>query len=195
MWNKFYPGILEFCADIDFEKVDYTTVREVKDQKMITQRWPLTEKEIKQSNGNDYHKDDLLEAYIQLASDQTQGFGWMSNRSVNWYNMIEYYPCLKNMLNGTEPYAIPYLTKPEDADGLAQPMDIKDDTYFIKVYNLKRRTEYVVDFYNTLTGKKIGSRIEKTNGKGIMKMHAPEMKFMDDPDIGFKFLESGKTWK
>lgn len=195
MWGKFYPGILSFTADIDFEKVDYTAIKEVKGQQMIAQRWPLSEKEIKQSNGKDYHKDDLLEAYIQLASDQSQGFGWMSNRSVNWYNMTEYYPCLKNMLNGTEPYAIPYLTKPEDADAMENPIDIKDDTYFIKVYNLKRRTQYTVDFYSTSSGKKITSKTEKTNGKGIMKMHAPEMKFLVDPDVGFKFIESGQSWR
>lgn len=195
MWENYFPGILKFTADIDFEKVDYTTVVEIKDQQMIAQRWPLTDKEINKSNERPYKKDDLLEAYTQVAATQDQAFGWMSNRSIHWYNMKEEYPCLSSLVNGTDPYAIPYLYKPKDDDVPERPIDVKEDFHFIKVYHLLKRREYTIEFYNTLTGEKIATQIDRTNGKGILKVNAPDMKVDENPDVAYKIFLSGTTWK
>jgi hypothetical protein len=195
MWKRYFPGLLKFASDIDFEKVDYTTVREIRDMQMIAQRWPLTEKDIKRSREKDYQKNDLLEAYIQVSSDHTQGFGWMSNRSVNWPNMVEEYPCLKNLVEGTSPYSIPYLVKPEDDDHCDRPLDIKARSQFIKIYGLKKRTTYSLLFYSTVSGNVKHTVELKTNGKGVLKVEAPEMNYKIDPDLGFKFLELGRKWQ
>lgn len=194
MWKKYFPGLLKFTSDIDFENVDYTVVRMIKDVPMIAQRWPLTEKEIRRASEKDYHKDDLLEAYIQVSADQVQGFGWMSNRSVNWPNLIEEYPCIKDLVQGTGLYSKPYLVLPEDNDVPDKPLDIAAESQFIKIYGLKKRTEYLVKFFNTETGKEKGSIEVKTNGKGVLKMPSPEMNYKTDPDIAFKFLERGRSW-
>jgi hypothetical protein len=145
MWKKFYPAILKFTENIDFEKVDYTAVRDVKGTPVIAQRWPLTEKEIKQSTNSAYGKDDLVEAYIQVSSDQSQGYGWMSNRSVNWYNMVDEYPCLKSLLEGSSPYHQAYISKPVEDDLAEDPIDIDADTYFIKDSDIDATVDQMVD--------------------------------------------------
>jgi hypothetical protein len=195
MWKKFYPAILKFTENIDFEKVDYTAVRDVKGTPVIAQRWPLTEKEIKQSTNSAYGKDDLVEAYIQVSSDQSQGYGWMSNRSVNWYNMVDEYPCLKSLLEGSSPYHQAYISKPVEDDLAEDPIDIDADTYFIKVYGLKKRVGYKVNFYSTITGNLLSTQELKSNGKGVLKVFAPQMNHKSDPDVAFKIIESGLSWK
>jgi hypothetical protein len=195
MWSNYFPGLIKFTSNIDFEKVDYTTVRMIKDQPVIAQRWPLSEKEIKKAQDKMYRKDDLLEAYIQVSSDQIQGFGWMSNRSVNWPNLVEEYPCLKDLVKGTGPYSMPYLVVPEEDDVAEKPIDIEAESQFIKIYGLKKRTTYKVTFYNTESGNEKGSVYVKSNGKGVLKLLSPEMNYKIDPDVAFKFIEEGQTWK
>lgn len=195
MWAKYFPAVINFASSIDFEAVDYTTVREIKGIDMIAQRWPTTEKEIKRSNSKPYKKDDLLEAYTQVSSDQAQAFGWMTNRSVHWYNMKEEYPCLNKLVNGTEPYSIPYLYPPMDDDKPETPLDIPEDTYYIKVFHLLKRTKYEIQFYNTLNGTILTTQIARSNGNGILKIYAPDLKVKDNPDVAYKILVSGATWK
>lgn len=195
MWKRYFPGVLKFSSGIDFEKVDYTTVVEIKGKMMIAQRWPLTEKEINKSNDRPYKKDDLLEAYTQVSSTQDQAFGWMSNRSIHWYNMKDEYPCLNSLVNGTDPYAIPYLYEPKDDDIPEKPIDVREDFHFIKVYHLLKRREYRIDFYNTLTGEIFASHTERSNGKGVLKVSAPEMKVLENPDVAYKIVLNGTTWR
>ncbi|MFN6013836.1 MAG: hypothetical protein ACK47F_04010 [Flavobacteriales bacterium] len=194
MWKKFFPSLMKFAADIDFEKINYTEVRLIKDIPMIAQRWPLTEKEIRKANDKNYRKDDLLEAYIQVSADQAQGFGWMMNRSVNWPNLVEEYPCIQDLVEGKGLYSKPYLVKPEDDDIPDLPIDIASESQFIKIYGLKKRTEYQVRFFSTITGLQQGSVQVKTNGKGILKLLSPAMNHQNDPDLAFKFLELGRLW-
>ena len=195
MWEKYYPGILKFTEDIDFENINYTKIREVKGQQMIAQRWPLTEKEINNSNYKNYRKNDLLEAYTQVSSTQDQAFGWMSNRSVNWFNLKDDYPCLNSLLNGTEPYAIPYLYPPKDDDLTEKPIDIQEDYYFIKVYNLLKSTDYEIQFYNTVSGEKLETKTVRSNFKGVLKVRSPEMSYLINPDVAYKIIIAGSRWK
>ena len=89
LWKEIYPPIRKFIKDIDFETNNYDTIRKFKHKPIIAQRWPETTRKIERSNGRRYRKSDLLEAYTQVASDGKKGFGWISNRSVNWPNMIK----------------------------------------------------------------------------------------------------------
>jgi hypothetical protein len=195
MWSRYFPGILKFTSSIDFEKVNYTEVVEVKEKQMIAQRWPLTDKEVNRSNNRPYKKDDLLEAYTQVASTKDQAFGWMSNRSVHWYNMKDIYPCLNSLVNGTDPYAIPYLYEPKDDDIPDKPLDIDEGSHFIKVYSLLKRKDYEIHFYNTLTGEKIATYSDKTNGKGTLKVSSPKMTVSENPDVAYKIVLSGTVWR
>lgn len=194
-WLKYYKGIIAFFEGIDFEKVNYTNINKQKGKQFIAQRWPFTEKEINRSNKRNYSKDDMLEAHTQTASDGSQAFGWMSNRSVNWMNLINDLPVLKQMLNGELPYSKKYLYLPKDDDKVTKSIDLEGDKYFIKVYFLQRKSEYMIDFYNTISGQKIASDSLKSNSKGEVKIFAPEMKWIENPDIAFKLYLKDSTFK
>lgn len=195
MWRKYYLPLMEFMRDIDYESVNYSKIRTVNGRPVIAQRWPLTDKKIRQSTASFYRKDDLLEAYMQVSEDKSQGFGWMQNRSVHWYNLVDEYPCLKSMLNGTDPYHVPYIAKPQEDDLQDRPIDIPEETYYIRMLGLKKRCVYSVSFRSTSTGKPYSIQNHKTNRKGELKIYAPKMDHVTDPDIAFKVLEFGKTWR
>ena len=195
MWGKYYLPLHEFMSTIDYETVNYSSIRTINGRPVIAQRWPLTDKKIRRSTASMYRKDDLLEAYMQVSEDRSQGFGWMQNRSAHWYNLIEEYPCLKSMLNGTNPYHISYIAKPEDDDLQEKPIDIPEDTYFVEMLGLKKRCLYTINFYDTNVGKPGPVKTVKTNRKGVLKIYAPVMNHKIDPDIAFKVLEYGKSWR
>ena len=186
MWMKYFNGINTFVSDIDFEKVNFNVVRETKGNFSIAQRWPLTEEEINRSNSKPYRKSDLLEAYTQVSESGDQAFGWMSNRSFHPYNLLETYPCLAALYNGTEPFSIPYLYPPKDDDLSNKPIEIGEGDCFVKVFHLLKNQKYEVRFYNTISAECIHSVLLKTNGKGILKLTSPEMNVNDNPDVAFK---------
>ncbi|MFT5778040.1 MAG: hypothetical protein ACI837_000988 [Crocinitomicaceae bacterium] len=105
MWARYFPGLMKFSENIDFEGVNYTTVREQKGTIYIAQRWPLTRDQIERSNEKKYRKSDKIEAYIQVDSLGQQGFGWMLNRSFHWANLIDSLECVSALVNGTAPFA------------------------------------------------------------------------------------------
>jgi len=195
MWRRFYPPLLKFMEGIDFEKVNYAAIREINDRPVIAQRWPLSDKEVRSSSSSEYGKDDLLEAYMQVSEDGSQGFGWISNRSVHWYNLTSEYPCLKSLLDGTAPYHQSYIAKPQEDDVQVAPLDIAENSSYIKMLGLKKRKDYVITFYSTTTGTALKQSEIHTSGKGTAKIYAPAMEHKQDPDVAFKILEKGKSWR
>jgi hypothetical protein len=63
------------------------------------------------------------------------------------------------------------------------------------VYGLKKRVGYKVNFYSTITGNLLSTQEFKSNGKGVLKVFAPQMNHKSDPDVAFKIIESGLSWK
>jgi len=194
MWDKYFRGITKFSEDIDYEGVDYTTVRERKGFVYIAQRWPLTKKAIDRSNVKPYRKSDKVEAYIQVDSLGTQGFGWMSNRSFHWANLVDSIACLQPIVNGTKPFDKSYMLTPIDDDLVEKPIMIGEKEAFIKVYNVQRKATYTVDFYDTESGEVIETRSVRSRG-GTLKIFAPKMKPSERYDVGFKFYDSERGWK
>jgi len=192
-WKRYMPGIVKFASDIDFEGVNYTAVRMKKGYPYIAQRWPYSEKDIERSNTKPYKKWDKIEAYIQLDSLGQQGFGWMSNRSYHRTNLEDTLTCFKPMVEGSDPYAQPYLYEPRDNDLVDQPFSIEANESFIKIYNVSRGT-FQFDFYNTETGEVIDS-IKVKSSFGTLKVFAPEMDYKINPDIAFKFYRTDIGWK
>ena len=186
MWEKYFTGVKTFVADIDFEKINFNVVRETKGNLSIAQRWPLTEDEINRSNAKPYRKNDLLEAYSQVSEAGELAFGWMSNRSVHPYNLLESYPCLAALYNGTAPFSIPYLYPPKDDDLVDKPINIEENEYYIKIYHLQKNEKYEISFYNTISGELINIKSSKTNNKGTLKLMSPEMDILENPDVAYK---------
>lgn len=195
MWGRYFQGLNAFKENIDFEKVNYTTVRETKGETYIAQRWPLKKKDIERSNGEEYRKWDALEAYIQIDSLGDQGFGWMVNRSFHWGNLVDSLPCLSDMVKGEGVFSRPYLYHPVDDDAASEPISIEEAEAFIRVYQLKSRTTYTIDFYDTETGKVIKTVKEKSSLFGTLKIDSPEMKPSVRYDVAFKFYDSDLGWK
>jgi len=194
MWKQYFPGITAFAADIDFEGVNYTNVRERKGEVYIAQRWPLTKKAIDRSNTKKYKKSDKIEAYIQIDSLGNQGFGWMVNRSFHWANLVDSMPCIASLANGTEPFSKKYMLTPIDDDLVDTPISIGENEAFIKIYDIQKRALYTVDFYDTESGEVIESRQLKSRG-GVLKIYAPKMRPSERYDVGFKFYNSDLGWK
>jgi hypothetical protein len=186
MWEKYFTGLKSFVADIDFENVNFNVVRETKGNLSIAQRWPLTEEDINRSNSKAYRKSDLLEAYTQVSKAGDLAFGWMSNRSVHPYNLLDAYPCLAALYNGTEPFSIPYLYPPKDDDLVDKPINIEENEYYIKIYHLQKNEKYEIGFYNTISGELINTKNAKTNNKGTLKLMSPDMDLLENPDLAYK---------
>lgn len=195
MWKRYFKGLNEFKKDIDFEKVNYTSVREAKGEIYIAQRWPLRQKDIERSNENSYRKSDKLESYIQIDSLGNQGFGWMMNRSFHWGNLVDSMPCLSDLAKGEGAYSRPYLYSPLDDDEVETPISIEEGDAYIRVYELKSRTDYTINFYDTETGEVIKTVTEKSSFFGVLKIASPEMKPSVRYDIAFKFYDSELGWK
>lgn len=195
MWGRYFKGLNEFKKDIDFENVNYTRVREAKGEIYIAQRWPLRKKDIERSNQSSYRKSDELEAYIQIDSLGNQGFGWMMNRSFHRGNLIDSMPCIADMAKGEGEFSKPYLYIPVDDDEVATPITIEEDDAYIRVYELKPRTDYTIDFYDTESGKVIKTVTEKSSFGGVLKITSPEMKPSVRYDLAFKFYDVTLGWK
>lgn len=195
-WMLYFPGFNKFAADIDFENVNYTTVKEKKGHYYIAQRWPFTRPEIERSNDKPYRKSDKLESYIQTSEDGSQGFGWMMNRSYNWWNLKDSIECLNKLVYGKEPFARQYLYESLDSDQQDNaPMNIGEREAFIKVYNLPRLKSYRVDFYNTETGEIIKTVETRSSVGGNLKIYGPEMDASKQFDVAFKFYSPDAGWK
>jgi len=195
MWKRYFPGLNKFIKDIDFEKVNYTRVREAKGETYIAQRWPLRKKDIERSNLGSYRKSDMLEAYIQIDSLNHQGFGWMMNRSFHWGNLVDSLPCLSDMVKGEGKYSKPYLYNPMDDDEVSEPIIIEENEAYIRIYDLNPRTIYIIDFYDTETGEIIKTIEEKSSFFGTLKLFSPEMKPSERYDVAFKFYNSELGWR
>lgn len=195
IWRRYFNGMKLFTANIDFENVNYSTVRQYKDDSYIAQRWPFRRKEIERSNESTYRKSDKLEAYIQIDSIGNQGFGWMLNRSFHWGNLVDSLPCLGVLARGEEPFAKPYLTRFIDEDADVKPIDIAEDDAYIRVYNVAPRTTFTVDFYDTETGDLIQTITEKSSGSGSLRVYSPAMDPAVRYDVAFKFYASDLGWK
>lgn len=195
MWKRYFNGMKLFTDNIDFENVNYTTVRQYKEETYIAQRWPIRRKDIERSNESTYRKSDKLEAYIQLDSLGTQGFGWMLNRSFHWGNLVDSMPCLGVLARGEEPFAIPYLTRFIDEDADEKPIIIEEDDAFIRVYNVAPKTTFTIDFYDTETGELLRTITERSSNSGALKIYSPAMNPSERYDIAFKFYDSDLGWK
>ena len=195
MWTRYFSGLNAFKEDIDFEKVNYTRVRETKGETYIAQRWPLRKKDVERSNGSSYRKSDKLEAYIQIDSLDQQGFGWMMNRSFHWGNLVDSLPCLSDMVKGEGKFVKPYLYNPVDDDEVDQPIAIGEGEAFIRIYKLKPRTIYTVDFYDTESGEIFKTVEVRSSFTGTLKLLSPEMKPSERYDVAFKFYVSGLGWR
>ena len=192
LWKEIYPPIREFIKDLDFETNNYDTIRKFKHKPIIAQRWPETKRKIERSNGRRYRKSDLLEAYTQVASDGKKGFGWISNRSVNWPNMIKKDSILRKMHHAEKPFSKKYLYMPKDDDKTCRPINIEENKCFFKIRFLLPKTTYFINFFNTKTGKYDIRRTKvKTNRRGIAKVYAPEMLWEVNPDIAFTIEKIG----
>ena len=187
LWRELYPPIHDFIKDIDFETNNYDKVRMFKNKPIIAQRWPENERKIERSNGKKYRKSDLLEAYTQVSSDGERGFGWISNRSVNWPNMLEEDSILKKMYFAEKPFSKKYLHMPKDDDKTSKPINIEENKTYFKIRFLNPRATYRIVFYNTKTGNEITKNKITTNRRGIAKIYAPKMLWTVNPDIAFKF--------
>lgn len=195
MWKRYFTGLNKFKENIDFEGVNYTRVREMKGETYIAQRWPLRNKDITRSNGNSYRKSDKLEAYIQIDSLNHQGFGWMMNRSFHWGNLVDSLPCISDMAKGEGIFSRPYLYNPMDDDEVSEPITIGEGEAFIKVYKVKPRTSYTVDFYDTESGEIVKTVEVKSSFTGTLKIFSPAMKPSERYDLAFKFYDSGLGWR
>ncbi len=195
MWKRYFSGLNTFKKDIDFEKVNYTSVREAKGEIYISQRWPIRKKDIERSNQNSYRKSDRIESYIQIDSLGNQGFGWMLNRSFHWGNLVDSLSCLSDLAKGEGEFSRPYLYNPADDDEVATPITIEEDDAYIRVYQLKSRTNYTIDFYDTESGEVIKTVTEKSSFFGVLKITSPEMKPSVRYDVAFKFYDSDLGWK
>ncbi|MDG1332014.1 MAG: hypothetical protein P8P74_06775 [Crocinitomicaceae bacterium] len=195
MWKRYFPGMNKFKEDIDFETVNYTKVREAKGETYIAQRWPLRRKDITRSNNDSYRKSDLLEAYIQVDSLDQQGFGWMMNRSFHWGNLVDSLSCISDLAKGEGEFARPYLYNPMDDDEVAKPITIEENEAFIRVYKVKPRTEFTIDFYDTESGEIIKTVETRSSLFGTLKIVSPEMKPSERYDLAFKFYDSGLGWR
>jgi|GEM_PF-3089405 len=195
MWKRYFKGLNAFKENIDFEKVNYTRVREVKGEIYIAQRWPLRKKDVERSNHSSYRKWDKLEAYIQIDSLSDQGFGWMMNRSFHWGNLVDSLPCLSDLAKGEGRFSRPYLYNPADDDDVATPITIEEKDAYIRVYDLNPRTNYTIDFYDTETGEIIQTITTKSSFGGTLRINSPEMKPSVRYDLAFKFYDSDLGWK
>lgn len=195
MWMRYFKGLNAFKKNIDFENVNYTRVREARGEIYIAQRWPLRQKDVERSNFSDYRNSDQLEAYIQIDSMGNQGFGWMMNRSFHRGNLLDSMPCISDMTKGEGAFSKPYLYSPPDDDVVSSPITIVEDDAYIRVYELKPRTDYTIDFYDTETGEVIKTVTEKSTFLGSLKIVSPEMKPSVRYDVAFKFYDSTLGWK
>jgi len=186
MWQKYIPPLVKFASSIDFEQENYTKVQHDKGTSYMAQRWPSTESAINRSNAKKYRANDILEAYTQVSSDGKKGFGWMCNRSVNMYNLKDSLPCLKQLYEGTEPFAQPYLFKPKDADVEGTLKNIFARSAFIEINHFLPKHKVVVTFYNTLSGEVYTNETLVSNRKGRIKLYAPEMNPSMHPDLAYK---------
>ena len=194
-WKRYFPGLVSFSSSIDFEGVNYTEVKERKGVNYISQRWPFDREDIERSNGSNYKDWDILEAYIQIDATQNQGFGWVNNRSFHWANLVDSLPCLSAIAKGEEPFARSYMNTPQDDDLTSKPLLIEEESAYFKIYNVNRRTRYIVDFYDTETGKVIQSNEVKSNVFGVLKVYSPAMNPSERFDVAFKFFEKEGGWK
>lgn len=195
MWKRYFPGLVTFSSSIDFENVNYSVVKERKGINYISQRWPFEREDIEKSNASDYKDWDILEAYIQIDSAQNQGFGWVNNRSYHWGNLVDSLKCLRVLVNGEEPFSKPYMYLSKDDDFTEKPLNIEEESAYFKIYNVNRRTKYMVDFYDTETGKIMESQEVKSNIFGVLKVYSPAMNPSERFDVAFKFFEKEGGWK
>ena len=194
-WKKYFPGLVSFSSSIDFEGVNYASVKERKGVNYISQRWPFDKEDIERSNGSEYKDWDLLEAYIQIDSTQNQGFGWVNNRSFHWANLVDSIECLQPIVRGEEPFARSYMGTPQDDDLTPKPLIIEKESAYFKIYNVNRRTKYVVEFYDTETSEVIQSSEVKSNVFGVLKVYSPGMNPSVRFDAAFKFFEKEGGWR
>ncbi|MFK7787746.1 MAG: hypothetical protein AB8B56_21675 [Crocinitomicaceae bacterium] len=195
MWKRYFNGLNTFKEGIDFETVNYTRVRQARGETYIAQRWPLRRKDIMRSNNDAYRKSDKLEAYIQIDSLDHQGFGWMMNRSFHWGNLVDSLSCLANLAKGEGDFSKPYLYNPLDDDEVSKPIAIGENEAFIRIYKLKPRTTYTIDFYDTESGEIVKTMEVKSSLTGTLKLFSPEMKPSERYDMAFKFYDSGLGWR
>lgn len=195
-WAYYFPVMQKFIADIDFEKVNYSKIRRGKESyPIIAQRWPEKDKDIKRSNGGTYKNDELIESYTLISENGDQGFGWMNNRSVNVFNLIDSFPCLEAMLDGNEPFGKQVLFYAKDADGLGSPIAIQDEESFIKVRFLSPFTKMKILFYSTTTGEVIQEKMDRVSAFGVLKINCPELVYGKNPDVSYKFWNAKKEWQ
>ncbi|MCE2742877.1 MAG: hypothetical protein LW701_04825 [Fluviicola sp.] len=194
-WKLYYPGIKLFFEGIDFENVNYSKVREFKSDYIIAQRWPYLEKEINASSKRRYTKSDLIEAYTQVNEKGEQAFGWLSNRSFHWANLINDLPCVENMYKGISPYAKKYLFLPSDDDKVDAVQDVEVESCFFKVNFLKKKTVYVIEYFNTLTNERYAIQEVKTSNKGVLKIYVPKMDCSITTDLAYKIVIKGNSFK
>jgi hypothetical protein len=185
-WYNYFDGVRLFFDSINLESTNYTTVRKVKGEYYIAQPWPLSLDKIEKSNHKGYSSNDLLESYTMVSSDGEKAFGYLMNRSYNLGNLYQTDSVLYKMYMGQEPFAKRYIYPSMDDDGVEEPIDIASDTYFMKLYGFSKKTNYQIDFYNTLTGEIYTSKQVKSNFKGRLKVYAPEMKFELYSDLAYK---------
>ncbi len=194
-WKRYFPGLVSFASSIDFENVNYSEVKDKRGIYYISQRWPFERDDIERSNSKDYKKWDLLEGYTLIDSTQSQGFGWMNNRSFHWGNLVDSLPCLDLIVNGKEPFSRPYMYLPQDDDLTEKPIHINDEDAYIKVFNLKRRGKYQVDFYDTESGEIIKSVVDRANLGGTLKIYSPDLNPAVRYDVAYKFYLVDEGWK
>jgi len=193
-WVRYHPGLVSFSNRINYEKVNYTEVKEYKGDKYISQRWPFEDSKLSRSNEKEYRKDDIFESYVQLSSDQNQGFGWVLNRSYNWMNLIDSLDCLKDMFEGNKPYSKRYLYSPKDDDVTAKPLNINRGEAYFKIFNANKRTKYIIEYYNTESGERIAREVIKSNWRGELKVEPIDMLYFENYDLAFLFYELGSVW-
>lgn len=200
-----YPGLVKFFANIDFEYKNYNNDYDNGETERI-QRWPKSNSLIEKTNYNtgsgnnkNYKKKDRLEVFTMVASDKSQGFGWMHNRSAYFGNINS--PCYDNLRTGVG-YPLewpsnsgnyvsnPTISRPNDDDKVSSITSVSNSDSKFTIYNLHGWHQYTFAFYDTRTGNLISTETLNTTAGGKAKLKNEIPSFNGTRyDIAFKFWD------
>ena len=73
--------------------------------------------------------------------------------------------------------------------------DVEEESYFFKVNFLKKKTVYVIEYFNTLTNERYAIQEVKTSNKGALKIYVPKMDCSITTDLAYKIVIKGNSFK
>lgn len=194
-----YKGITSFFKDIDFESHNFYSVADAYEFQRIAQAYPsrkIINRTCIYDKGKDYRVNDKVEAFTMIEDNAERAYGWVHNRSHYYWNIYAsdttscLYPLIKDG----------YVERPEDDDVVDTPINIlgkdnntskRKDRAFFKIENMKKSSNYTVQFFNTRSGELVHQIEEKSSMTGKLKIWAPDMIPGEHPDLAYKiFIDS-----